>query len=49
MYNLAEKRQIIIIFSNYELSVSVAGAQMINSNISFFLSFSFNIKSELCM
>lgn len=46
MYDLAEKGQIIIIFSNYELSVTVARAQMINSN-TFFLSFSFNIKSEL--
>lgn len=45
MNDLAEKGQIIIIFSNYELSVSVAGAQMINGN-TFFLSCSFNINSE---
>lgn len=31
MYDLVEKGQIII-FSQYELSVSIARAQMINSN-----------------
>lgn len=49
MYDLAERGQIIILFSNYELSVSVAGPQMINRNTSFFYFFffcSFNIKSE---
>lgn len=35
MYDLAEKGQISI-FSNYELSVFVARAQMINSKVFFF-------------
>lgn len=35
-YNLAEKGQMII-FSNYEFYVSLAGAQMININTFFFL------------
>lgn len=36
MYHLAEKEQMII-FSNYEFSVSIAGAQMINVNTFFCL------------
>lgn len=45
IYHLAEKGQIIIFSMNF--LVSLAGAQMINVNFFFFLSCSFNIKSEL--